>query len=332
MDYVPLADNAVRQMIDSTATFDEHRKVAREARQWAGGMYWKQNAGYEYLVRTNTLNKQTSLGRRNAETETIYSGFVARKRDVEARLKALGVALTESERQNKALRVGRVPLIVVRIINALDEAGIAPHFTVVGTHALYAYEAAAGVRFKPGTLATNDVDLLWDARSRVRFIADMGQTKTSMLRLLQTVDPSFRRDDEHQETAINDRAFKVDFLKREPEQEDQHPFAFSKIEGELYPVQARRASVLTQAPRFEQIVVGATGRMALMPTIDPAVFVTFKKWMAEHATDRDAFKRRRDANQAAAVQSLLDEGLLQTAAIVGPATDLPAKPLRPGRR
>ena len=33
-------------------------------------------------------------------------------------------------------------------------AGLAQHFVVVGTHALYAYESAAGVRIVPGALAT----------------------------------------------------------------------------------------------------------------------------------------------------------------------------------
>lgn len=75
---------------------------------------------------------------------------------------------------------------------------------------------------------------------------------------------------------------------------------------------ARRASVLTNAPRFEHVVIAATGRMTLMRTIAPETFVEFKRWMAEQvpAQNRPEIKRRRDRRQADIVQSLLDEGLL----------------------
>lgn len=81
-------------------------------------------------------------------------------------------------------------------------------------------------------------------------------------------------------------------------------------EDDLWPVQARRASVLTNAPRFEHVVISATGRMTLMRTIAPETFVEFKRWMAEQAPNRPEIKRRRDRRQADIVQSLLDEGLL----------------------
>jgi Nucleotidyltransferase len=68
--------------------------------------------------------------------------------------------------------------------------------------------------------------------------------------------------------------------------------------------------VLTEAPKFEYVVISATGKMALMKTVAPATFVAFKRWMAESAPQRPQPKRRRDLRQAAIVQALLDEGLL----------------------
>lgn len=47
-----------------------------------------------------------------------------------------------------------------------------------------------------------------------------------------------------------------------------------------------------------------------MRTIEPQAFVEFKRWLADKAPDRPAAKRRRDGNQAAIVQELLDTGLL----------------------
>lgn len=313
MDYLPLSDNAARQLIDSTTIFDEFRRVQQEARQYAGGMYWKRQGEYEYLVKTQPDNRQSRIGPRSPGTEKVFDEFTGRKREAETRLKSLRAALTDAERLNKALKVGRAPSIVVTLLQTLEDAGLGQHFTVVGTHALYAYETAAGVRIVQGALATQDVDLLWDARQRVRFLADMDKLDASLLEVLQRADATFVRKEGQNETAINAKGFEVDFLRRQPEGDDPHPFRFSDDEGDLWPVQAVRASVLTNAPRFEHVVVSSAGRMALMRTIAPESFIEFKRWMAEKAPARPKSKRRRDARQADIVQELLDEGLLITA-------------------
>ena len=310
MDYIPLSDNAVRQVIDSSTIFEEFKRVQALARPYAGGMYWKRQGEYEYLVKTAPNNRQKRLGARSPEAEAIYAEFTSRKTELEARLASLGAQLDDAQRLNKALRAGRVPNMVVSVLQAIESAGLGEHFTVVGTHALYAYEAAAGVRIVQGALATQDVDLLWDARKRVQFVSDMARLDSSMLRVLQQADKSFVRKEMQNETAINDKGFEVDFLRRQPVDGDPHPFRFSEDEDDLLPVQAMRASVLTSAPRFEHIVISATGRMVLMRTIAPATFVEFKRWMAEKAVYREESKRRRDLRQAAIVQALMDEGLL----------------------
>ncbi|MFY7857522.1 MAG: GSU2403 family nucleotidyltransferase fold protein [Rubrivivax sp.] len=290
--------------------FAEHRRAQAEALKYAGGMYWKRQGDYEYLVKTTPDNRQQRLGPRTPETERTHQAFSQRKREAESRLKSLREALREAERLNKAVKAGRVASLVIAVLQTLDDAGLGEHFSVVGTHALYAYEAAAGVRIVQGALATQDVDLLWDARRRVQFITDIRRIDTSMLKVLQRADPSFRRKDLHNETAINDRGFEVDFLRRMPVGGDPHPFRFSADEEDLWPVQAQRASVLTDAPRFEHVVISATGRMALMRTISPRTFIEFKRWMAESAPHREPIKRRRDLRQADIVQALIDDGLL----------------------
>ena len=309
MDWIALPDAAVRQGIDSATVLTEFQRVQAEARGVAGGMYFKRQGDYEYLVRTSPDNRQQRVGARSPETEAIHASFTAKKARIESRLKSLRQALREAERLNKALKVGRVPTIVVDLLHVLHDAGLADHFRVVGTHALYAYEVAAGVRITPGALATRDFDLLWDARKRVRFLAAMARLDTSLLDVLRRADPSFERKEGQLETAINARGFEVDFLRRQPEDDDPHPFRFSDDEGDLWPVQARRAAVLTNTPVFEQVVVGATGSMAVMRTVDPRTFVEFKRWMAKQRT-RPAPRRQRDARQADIVQALLDEALL----------------------
>ena len=310
MDYIPLSDNAARQVIDSTTVFDELRRVNAETKKYLGGMYWKRTGDREYLVKTLPDNRQRSLGPRSEGTERIHADFTTRKHDIEKRSRSLRKALIEAERMNKALKAGRTPAIVIALLQTLHEAELDQHFIVVGTHALYAYETAAGVRIVQGALATQDVDLLWDARKRVQFMTDLKKVDGSMLQVLRRADPTFKRKDRHNETAINDKGFEVDFLRRMQIDDDPHPFRFSRDEGDLWPVQATRASVLTDAPLFEHPVISATGRMARMRTVAPRSFVEFKRWMAEAAPIRAEPKRRRDLRQAAIVQSLLDEGLL----------------------
>lgn len=317
MNYIPLSDNAARQVIDSTTIFNEFVRVKVQARAYAGGMYWKRQGDYEYLVKTSPDNRQRRVGPRSVDSEKIHQEFTAHKVQLEARLKSLRTALTDAERLNKALKAGRVPGIVVSVLQTLEDAGLGQHFTVVGTHALYAYETAAGMRIVQGALATQDVDLLWDARRRVRFITDLKKLDTSMLRVLQQADATFLRKEGQNETAINAKGFEVDFLRRQPQGDDPHPFRFSDDEDDLWPVQAVRAAVLTSAPRFEQVVISATGRMTLMRTIAPESFVEFKRWMAAKVPQRQEAKRRRDLRQADIVQALLDEGMLRAHAGIG---------------
>lgn len=79
---------------------------------YQGGMYWKRQDAYEYLVRTTPDNRQKRLGPRSPETEKTYERFMVHKREVEARLQSLTSTLREAERMNKALKVGRVPGMV----------------------------------------------------------------------------------------------------------------------------------------------------------------------------------------------------------------------------
>ena len=129
------------------------------------------------------------------------------------------------------------------------------------------------------------------------------------IKVLQRADASFQRKEGQNETAINAKGFEVDFLRRMQEGDDPHPFKLSDAEDELWPVMAERAKILTEAPRFSHVVIGATGKMAVMHTISPVTFVEFKRWLADRQ-NREPSKRRRDALQAQTVQGLMDEGLL----------------------
>ena len=96
---------------------------------------------------------------------------MARKTTAESRLASLKAELATQVRLCRALRVGRIPSVMLRILNVLEDASVGLHFMVIGTHALYAYETAAGVRIQESAMATRDVDLLFDTRQRLAFTA-----------------------------------------------------------------------------------------------------------------------------------------------------------------
>ena len=68
-----------------------------------------------------------------------------------------------------------------------------------------------------------------------------------MRRVLQRADASLARKEGQNETAINAQDFEVNFLCRQLEGDDPHPFRFSDDEDDLWPVQAVRASMLIAA-------------------------------------------------------------------------------------
>ncbi len=283
-----------RQYIDAVAVFEALEEALEEAAQVRGGMYW--HAGpptspdAKYLVRTTPAGAETSLGSRTAELDAIYTRFTQRKRESAERVSGLQAALMQQQRLNRALRVGRVDPLVVALLNRLASTKLSEHFRVVGTHALYAYEAAAGVRLNAETLATRDIDLLWDTRKRIIFSTQLARVDSSMLGVLKKVDATFRIRKGQKYTAVNKEGFEVDIIRRE-----------------------RRANVLLDSPAYSAVIVASNGSMARMNTVHPAKFVAFKRWLSTQA-ERDALKRRRDALQADAVQELLEKYLPQLSA------------------
>lgn len=310
-----LSATITRQYIDAVSVFEALEEAQAEASQVRGGMYWHAGSASspeaKYLVRTTPAGAETSLGPHTPENMAIYERFTQRKRESTERLAGLKAALDQHQRLNRALRVGRVDPLVVALLARLASSQLSPHFRVVGTHALYAYEATAGVRLSADTLATRDIDLLWDTRKRIAFTTQLARVSSSMLGVLKKVDSSFRMRQSQKYTAVNKDGFEVDIIRRERAGDDPHPIKLSNEGEDFWVVQAHRANVLLDAPGFSAVVVATNGSMARMNTVHPTTFVAFKRWLANQP-GREALKRRRDALQADAVQALLNQYLPQT--------------------
>lgn len=306
--------DAMRQYIDAVATFEAYEEAVAEAAQVRGGMYWHKGPASApeetYLVRTSASGSEKSLGARSPETEAIYESFRNRKELAEERRNGLRDALAKHKRMNRALRVGRVAPLIVDILNRLAATNLGEHFRVVGTHALYAYESAAGVMFDDDTVATRDIDLLWDVRRRLAFATALSAVDSSMLGVLKKVDATFRIRNSQKYTAVNKDGFEVDIIRREQANDDPHPIRLSDDEDDFWVAQAPRAQELLDSRQFSAVIVATNGDMARMNTLDPMAFVRFKQWMST-LNQRDGYKRRRDALQAESVKRLIEEYLPQ---------------------
>jgi hypothetical protein len=308
--------DAVRQYLDAVSTFEAHEEAVAEFAKVRGGMYWHKgpisSPSSAYLVRTSASGSEKSLGSRSPHTEAIYEAFHARKAAAVDRLDGLKEALVRQKRMNRALRVGRVDPIIVSILNRLAATNLGGHFRVVGTHALYAYESAAGVIFESDAVATRDIDLLWDVRKRLAFATTLKRLDSSMLGVLQKVDPTFRIRNSQKYTAVNKDGFEVDIIRREQVAGDPHPIRLSEDENDFWVAQAPQAQKLLDSPLFSAVIVASNGEMARMNTTDPTTFVRLKQWMSS-LQSRDALKRRRDALQARLVDEVVREYLPQWA-------------------
>lgn len=306
------SEDSQRQYSDAQAVFTAWETAKKNAGEVRGGMVWRTQNGADYLIRTSVNSSQTSLGPRSEKTEEIYRRFIERKSQVESRVVDLRAAMERHQRMNRALHVGRAPKLLVDILSRLFKSGLSDFFTVIGTHALYAYEAAAGVRVgSADAMTTNDVDLLWDTRKKISFETQMETIGTSFLGVLRKIDPTFEIHSDQRYTAVNSKGFEVVVIRREPVDGDLHPWRMTtKDDEEFYAVQAKKAGMLLDSPMFSCMVVSPSGHMARMNTISPLVFTRFKRWMAGQA-DRDPQKRRRDILQADVVEGLVREYLPQ---------------------
>ena len=320
MHWHELSDLQKKQYIDAESVFTALRDAEKAAQTVRGSMLWRQVSGRTYLIRTNADNSQKSLGPRTAETEAVYEKFMARKKWLSERVTGLRQALQLHQKLNRAHRVGRTPEIVVQILNQLHKSGISEHFLTVGTHALFAYESACGVRFADDATTTQDINLLMDTQKHLLLASTLEERNESLLSTLQKVDATFDLRDDQLYTAVNASGFEVDVIRRTAQNRDPHPLQVPSAERDFWAVQVGNGAQMASSARFAQMVVSASGHMALMTTLHPLTFSRLKQALANSPT-RNPLKKSCDALQAQAVAQLVEEMLPH---LLPPQADAPA--------
>lgn len=265
-------------------------------------MRWVSRKSGEYLLRK--INKQEkSLGPRSADTARIIEAFEKGRAENTDRLQGLAQRLNELAPINRAMGLGRIPKIAARIIRAYDELDlVGKQILIVGTNAMFAYEAAAGVHFSSDLLATGDVDLLLDARRQLRLAAvDRTVSENGLFGVLRRVDTSFATRGRGDFRASNRDGYLVDLICPQPKDPlREAPNRLTDAVDDFVAAEIKGLAWLANAPRYSECVIDDDGFPVQIATIDPRVFALHKAWLAEQ-DDRSALKRHRDRSQAEAV-------------------------------
>ncbi|HMM54140.1 MAG TPA: GSU2403 family nucleotidyltransferase fold protein [Candidatus Desulfobacillus sp.] len=278
----------------------------RHAQDYAYGMRWKRVRGAEYLFRQRDRRGNGKLlGRRSAETEKTLERFIEGKILAQERLAGLDAQLAEQARLNKALRLARVPRVVARILRLLEERNLLSVFSVLGTQALYAYEAGVGVQFLLELPASGDIDLLYDTRWQLTLTSTRLDGE-GLLGLLKKADRSFEPVRKRGFRAANAGQFMVDLILAPRSMRDSEPVTFS--EDDLVASEVPGLQWLINAPKLDTVAIDEDGFPAPIRAPDPRAFALHKAWLSRQP-ERDPVKKPRDLAQARAVVQLVREAM-----------------------
>ncbi len=293
-------------LVNTRQIYASYLSALRHLEGYRYALRWKSVRGVEYLFRPSSrVGDGRSLGRRSPELETVLALFEQGRHDAQAREVTLRAKLEEQARLNKALRLGRVPRVVSRILRQLDAQDLMGDFLVLGTQALYAFEAEAGVHFLLELLASGDIDLLYDTRKHLTLVSDR-LDREGLLGLLKKADRSFEPLLKRGFRAANAEGFMVDLIIAPRPMHDGDPVTFA--EGDLVAAEVPGLQWLVNSPKLATVAVDETGWPVPMRVPDPRAFALHKAWLSNQA-NREPLKRQRDLAQARAVAAMVREHL-----------------------
>ena len=291
-----------RIAVDIAQLYAHLLELQAERLAYRGGLHWKKSAGHEYLVRTiDREGGNRSLGPRSSKTEEEFREFYETKRDLDARIRSITEEVASRAKFCVAAGVNRVPRLAADIVRSLDVSGLlGNHLIILGSHALYAYEMAAGVQLKAGLLQTEDLDTLLNTKAEIELAGSV--RAAGLLGILQDVDKTFKPQRKRSFRAVNAKGFMVDLI-RAPIDIGSVGLTSIGADSDLIADQLRGLEWLTALPLMSQIVIADNGFPVRFVVPEPRVFALHKLWVSLQPT-RDPIKRKRDFRQAEAIAQL----------------------------
>lgn len=304
-----MTEDQRRIYIDTCQVYEGYTSAYGRAQDFKGSMCWKRSKGKEYLFRLlDRKGYGKSLGPRSVETERILTDFKSGKEKAREVLKSLKKRLSEQARFAKAASIQRVPTIATRILSLLNERGLlGSGLIVIGTNALFAYEAAAGVFFDASIMATKDIDVLMDVRGHLSLA---GEDDAGLIDTLKKADSSFDIIQAGAFRAVNKDGYMVDLIRPMPSPPWKDARRSVGGAEDLQAVDGEKLDWLLNAPKLSQIVIGQDGFPMRIVSPDPRVFSAHKLWLSRQES-REPVKKPRDRLQALAVADITGRYLPQ---------------------
>jgi hypothetical protein len=294
-------ENQQHTLDRAVQAYQAQLEALQASRPLKGGMHWKKIKGREYLYKyRDRFGHGASLGPRSPATEELFAEFGRRRREVAARLDARRRQLAEAARFCRAALIHRLPEPVTRILRRLTPEDLAnTPLMVIDTHALHAFEFAAGVFID----TPRESPLFSGAAQGLTLAAAAPVSPDTFLRLLRRADRSYENLPGDGLAAVNQQGFRVRLL-RPPAARSPHRVIVRDASGLTVPAESGDLPALIGAPKFSQVVIGRRGDPVTMVVPDPRALALHKLWLSQQE-DRDPVKRTRDRCQAAALAELI---------------------------
>lgn len=309
MNFNDLDARTARERINAVQVWEawlEAEDLRRHS--FLGTMAFEPRSGKDYLYRRIGASGK-SLGPRNADTEQRLARFQEGRAQNAGRLSQLAEALNTQAAILRGLGAGRLPVTAARVLREIRLHGRQAGLRVVGTNALYAYEAMAGVSFDEGATATGDIDLLQDDRKRLKFLTEE-KTITGLKALICTkVDPSFAARSPRDYRLTNNDGYMIELIRPEPRPAWRAMAGIEPLDADgMVGAPVMGLQWLVNAPAVEAVVIDERGFPAPMRCPDPRFWAAHKLWLSRR-DDREPVKKGRDHAQAVAVVRLVRERL-----------------------
>jgi len=294
-------DNQPRTLHRAVEAYQAYLDAVQASRPLKGGMHWKKVKGREYLYKyRDRYGHGSSLGPRSPHTERLWAEFGRQRREIAALLSARRQQLAEAARFCRAALIHRVPEPVTRILRYLPPGDLtAAPLMVIDTHALHAFEFAAGVFIDAARISP----CFSGAAQGLTLAAAAEVSPDKFLRLLRQADRSYKTLPGEGAAAVNQHGFRVRLL-RPPMARSGHRIMVRDAPGGAVPAESGDLAALMAAPKFSQVVIGRRGDPVTMVVPDPRALALHKLWLSQQE-DREPLKQTRDRCQAAALAELI---------------------------
>lgn len=277
MELHRITDTAARQAIDSTKTFKEYIRVRQALDALGGSMFWKSVDGYEYLVQ-RAGRKQHYLGPRSPETEKKYAEHGSLKKSLKERATSLQEMVATYQRMNRAVHAGSVPSAIIHVLLKLEDIGIGTRSMVLGASAVYAYAQPLGIRIDAIQTSAQHKRLAESAIEQFSLLIEEPSTPSTWKTTFSRIKTALKGVDiEEMASAPRAKTHVLKFVFRSGKETPNRKSSDKGVQGQIPRSASTKGNAawvaaIKDTPKYEQVVIGTSGKMALMRTVDPQVF------------------------------------------------------------